>query len=206
MLNPADVLNIECKFVERMVNLLTRRKAIVDICPCEVTPYFADAQLVTLLEDCLEYSDECALKKKADSYVGQNPKNPGITPCADQVDISLTKTTTECSNTAAIINNSGIYPKIVIYNNEIYHDAYVNTKFTFCDGSSQQVPFSVGITNGSYNDNQRVAILMTFAISNPVTNYPGGYIQTLRLYTTDASGVLSTSPMDLDVSPGNVAH
>lgn len=209
MLQPADVLKIKCKFVEKMVSFLNKRKYEIDACYCDVLPYFADAQLATVFADaeCLDHDDECLLNKKAAKYSDQPELNPGIVSCSDQVDITLTQSSASCSTSTVVKNSTGqAYPKIVLYNDELYHDAVLNIELTDCDGTTQVEQIRCGCTGTPEvcTDANRVSGLMTFTLTTPATTYPGGYINTIRLYETDSNGVLINSPMDLDISPSNV--
>lgn len=212
MLTPADVLKIKCKFVEKMKAFLTKRMSQVDVCYCEVLPYFADAQLASTLydADCLTIEQECTLEKKADKYSAQPELNPNIVPCSDQVSISLAKVESACSVSGIVENASGqAFPRIVLSNNSIYHDAVLDMKITDCITNTVQTEqIRVGCTGTPEvcTDSQRVAGIMTFLLTTPTTTYPGGYIQTLRLYQTDSNGLLVNSPIDLDVTPSNVGY
>lgn len=211
MLLPADVLSLKCEFVKQTVKFLRRRESEVELCYHPLLKYFADAQLASMLydADCLDTEDICRLEKKADKYGAQPELNPGTVVCADQVDINLAKTLVECASTVEVVNGSGLaFPTIVLYNDSLYHDAILDVKVTDClSGSVQTEQIRVGCSGDpeSCNDDHRVSGYMTFLLTNPTSAYPGGYIQTLRLYATDANGLLVNSALDLDVSPSNVA-
>lgn len=210
MLAPADVLSVKCKFVEKMKKFLEKRKSQVDVCYCEVLPYFADAQLATTLydADCLDIEDECALEVKADKYGPQpDTSTPTEIPCSAQATISITSTTDSCATVASVSDPvyGSVYPLINLTADSIYHDGIINLNVSGCDGK-QTVSVRTGCTGDPEvcTDSQRVAGDMTFILTNPATTYPGGYIKTLRLYETNSNGVIINSPIDLDVSPANV--
>jgi hypothetical protein len=211
MLQAADVLKIKCKFVEQMLKFLNKRKYELDACYCDVLPYFADAQLASTfyVAECLDHEDECRLQKKANDYSGQPELNPDITECAAQGTIALAKVVATCTPSVVVKNISGqSFPRIVLYNNSLYHDAFINIEVTDCLTSTPQIEEircgCVG-TPEVCNDDHRVSAFMRFILNNANTAYPGGYINTLRLYQTDSSGVLVNTPIDLDVSPANVS-
>jgi len=206
MLNPADVLKIKYEFIRKVGLFLGKRTYLADTCYEELIPYFSDAVQTEIFTDCLEYSDECLLTSKADKY-DDPPEDVLPVSCNDQISISLSKTSTSCTATSFARNDvGGIQPKIVIYNDEIIHDAVIDlgvTESCIKGGGEQTEEVRVGCTGDpeSCDDLARIGAYTGVGFGALPLLYPAGYVKTIRFYF---GKVGSQYQMDIDVSPSNV--
>lgn len=209
MLLTADVLKIEAKFVERMIAFLKRRKSLVDQCYCAVIPYFADAALVSLLEDCLSHTDECNLQKKADIYTPQDPVDPVITNCQDQVTATLAYTgPNTCSYTTSLVNgvNNSAYPIVVLENDSQYMNVTTDVVVSnTCNSTTITETIEGGCVYGTCSNDYlgefNTYYTLTASADKPQSVGINNYITDLRIYAIDATGYLIPTPIDLDLNP-----
>lgn len=203
MLAPADVLNIECKFVERMKTFLKKRKSLVGLCYCEVLPYFSDMALATLLEDCLEYPDICELQKKAATYPDNTEDPPISVPCEDQLSIGLISASNLCNYQAKTSNpiNNSANPSIVITDDSEFIDATINLIVQdYCAGTNQEELVEGGCTSGGCSDDYRGRVGR--GITTTATNLSAtSYITKLRVYEANPFGSIVPGAIDLDLNP-----
>lgn len=209
MLLPADALKIECKFVERMKTFLTRRKSLVDVCYCEVLPYFSDAALVDLLEDCLDHPTECALQKKADTYPDNLEEDtPVSTPCEDQLAITLQSLATICSYEAKPYNslNGGSFPSMVITDDSERVNATIDVLLqNYCNDSNQTETVLGGCTSsGCSTSNQARVGRGTTTTATHLNSL--SYITKLRVYEADPFGAITPGAIDLDLNPATSVY
>lgn len=208
LLTPADVLKIKCRFVTEMIKFVKRKKYIMAPCLCEVYPYYADYLLSTLAADCLEYDDECTLKKISDSSSDQDPIDPTIIPCSTQIDPLLSySSSSTCTYSATVENqyDGSAYPTIVLTDNSefvnITADVVLNNT---CNHTIQTETIIGGCIDGDCQDGYlgRVIISsgMTSFIHGANAVAPEAYITKLRIYTVDDTGLLDPTPIDLDLN------
>ncbi len=207
LLTPADVLKIKARFATEMIKFIRRKKYIMDPCICEVYPYYANYLLSTLVADCLSYEEECVLKNLADSSSEQLPVDPEIIPCATQIDPTLSYTdATDCVYSIAIENSldSSAYPTIALTDNSHLINIESNVLLNnTCLDTVQTQAIEGGCILGDCQDSyQGYATYSTGMVasvhgSNAVAD--DAYFVTVRIYKTDANGVLDPDPTDLDL-------
>lgn len=209
MIAPADVLRIKCKFVDQVIAFLTKRKYVVDVCPCELYQYYGDYMLATTLVDCLEYEQECYLNKKASKYDLPTTCDDTVVSCDGQLsDLVLSSATTTCDFTASTANsvNFSAYPVLSVTDDSTYIESTINIRFVKdCHAGSSTIVAATAVAGGctssgcsSSAKGQHLFGIQTTADFGLTSD---AYISTLRVYETDSTGVLINTPIDLDLDP-----
>lgn len=208
----ADVVKLGCEFARQMKLFITRSKYIAEPCLDEILYYFSKYKLSTTLADCLTYEDECELSKIASHIADEPTVDPTITECGDQATITLSKSSTACTYTVSLENLAGIasaFPTLVLEEDTVYQAAQIKVKATGCGDIAYDTVITgcKNITNGSSPvcaETYKFSLNIYYNIEGPHKNTTG-YIKTIRLYATDSNGVLINTPIDVDVSPSNLA-
>lgn len=210
MLAPADVLNIKCEFVNKVLAYLSKRRYAVNVCPCTLYPYYARYAKVAIIDnDCLDYDDECAITS-ATKYEHVAVVCTSSTDCNAQVTITLSQEETSCTQVAGLsktiptgVNSltSSASATTILTNNSQYVNAYIYlgaTSSGTCGSNVGSTTVNGGCTSSGCSDDHK--FIHWFGMSS-VTAVPyNTYIKTLRVYTTDVTGSLSYS-IDLDLDP-----
>lgn len=214
----ADVTKIKCKFVQEMISYLNRRKYSVSPCiKCKYT-YYADALKVlyggveddpNFTSDCLDHDDECSLTTKAGSYTIDLCQQATI-GCEDQATITIATTEYDCTSTAQTSHDGQFtgssYPVIKLTNDSIYIDGEININARLSGVCGPTAPYDRATTTvqaggcTSSGCSNSYLGLYKFGVNSVGTQAATTYVKSMRVYTTDLFGTLSTS-YDLDLDP-----
>lgn len=194
MLTLADVTNIKCEFVNKLLAFLNKRKYVVDVCPCTLYPYYARLLKVTTLltpdfeaQDCFDFDEQCKVKSKV---VAQTPTNCDATTvdCDSQVTITLTQTGETCNATAFVSADGtptgSAFPTISVDGDEIIGKIWLGAKFT---GDCPNVYSTVLVESGETSSGSTDQGSYKFGYNIPVPSATA-YVKTLRLHLTDPLG------------------
>ena len=126
MLTTADVLKVNCKFVDSISDYLQKRKYVADYSvPTNVFRDFAQTVMATTLSECLTYEDECELS--GITYKVETCE-PTVESCNSQANIALSATAYNCDYNYTLVNpqDASQFPLLILENNSIYHDSVID--------------------------------------------------------------------------------
>lgn len=207
-LSLADVSNIQDKFVKEMLMFLKRRKYMLEPNQAKVYPYYADSILVEDLVDCLTYEQICELKNKASNYVYTPLDDTEIIPCNDSLAITLSAESTVCSYESVLSNpvDGSNYPRFTLTPDSVTHVGSIDVITTDCLGSITTNVAETGcVLAGNCDSFLWNTRFSSYVILPAAKNYSSGFIKTIKVYETDANGIPTNSPTELNISPSNLA-
>lgn len=205
----ADVLKLQCKFVNKVLNDIKRRKYNIDVDLEDIYTYYTDYALSSFLIDCLEYEDECVLTSTANKYDDEPDDVVVTTPCNTQGALTLSSTSTPCAYTTYLSTELGVsaFPRFTLIPDSLKHPGYITLNATGCEGT-----FTNEIETGCIYGGGCDPDFWNFGASAVATayqiagKYPSGFLTSIRLYETDENGIPSTTPLDIDLTPANIAQ
>lgn len=210
MLNPADVLKVKCNFAQKVLAYLTKRKYVVDVCPCVLYPYYSEYGQVSIIEaDCLEFEQECAINNN--KYAEITDCNATTIACDTQLPVSLNLASSSCTLTASIDNqsNNSAYPVMSVGANSqlITGTAYLKVvQSGSCGSNTTYTELNSGNTSSGSGDEYEATFSFGFNSLNTFTGGDESFIKTLRVYKTDVFGTLINTPIDLDLDPSTSVY
>lgn len=207
-LTDADALKLQCKFVQETLNNIKRRKYIMDVDLSDVYTYYSNYALSSILVDCLEYEDECTLNSTASKYPDEPDDVVISTPCTDQGVLSVSATTSTCNITSKLSNpvDGSAFPRFTLTPDSLYHEGNIDVITTTCLETVTNNVTTGCVLAGNCGDNWNFRSAMFAYLFGVENKYPTGFLTSIRLYETDANGVLINSPLDLDLTPANIAQ
>lgn len=197
MIQTVDVNKLACEFIRQVTLYLASQKYIIDPCEDNIKQIYLNYKLATSLIACLEHEDECLIKEVAITLSPYTPCLPNVMNCGDTATITLTSKTTTCNSSMGIRKLNGInstYPDVVLVNDSTHHPAKIEVYANTCNSTESVIVES----QEKYSQN------ISFVLQGPQL-YANGYIKTLRVYKTDTNGVLDPTPINLNLSPSNLA-
>jgi len=211
MLQPADVLNLKCKFVYEVINSIKLAKTSVKIDMSKSLKTYANFMLSFYLKDCLEYEDECNLLNQRFSSIPSCANT--TTACVDQDVITLSSALTSCNTyykTKNIYDNS-TFPTVSLLDNSFYHPSYIKLVTYAGDNSCVQpiqeftvesgCQFPSGTCSSSQFNFAAVSVVQLIGTQSLTLD---SHITNIRLYVTDSAGQNPT-PLNVDISLPNVS-
>lgn len=204
MLQTADVIKIECAFVQSIFDYLYRRQYTTDLCLDEVKSAYI--LMLKAHNTCLTYEQECEVLDAEVTDYTVDCGDGATTPCATVGTIEVTSSRKDCTYTAALrnpVNNTG-YPYVDLQNNQVYHKGKMNIVVTSpCGNYSTTLQAQTGtilIGTPTTSDVYDFSVFASYILDN-VTTLNTYYISSIRLYATDNSGNVINSAVDIDISP-----
>lgn len=211
MIETTTINKLACAVVNSVLKYLTRTKYTVEPCIEDFSLYFSKYKQSTSLVDCLTYEDICDLNTFASYLPEIIPPDPYVTNCDGLANITLTRVSKLCEYTVSLETPDGLpssFPVLEVLPNTIYQQAHLRVKVKGCN-ETEYATVDTGCINVA-NSVPPVCQLtfnqeytMTFGFENFIKN-SSGYVKTLRLYETDANGLLIDAPIDVDISPANL--
>lgn len=172
--------------------------------------YGGEESTPNFISDCLSHEDECDLTTKANTYAEVTSSCVDETIlCANQVSISISSNALTC--TASAETNSQLcnckYPAAYLTNNSEYVNARINVKTTFSGHCSKiptiettEVEGGCTLLAGCSNANKSYYSFGFNSNSFGSAITGSHYITSMRVYTTDSTGVISTM-YNLNLNP-----
>lgn len=199
----ATALKIRCNFVARVKNYITNKKYKVDPDLDCLIADFKRTALLSLGIDCLTTDQICDINEYAATLPTLPTNTPTVTECEDQGDVDIDMLVNACISGVTLKNtyDNTASPLFTLADDTIYQNASINAVFSDPCGTSSTTAVSGGCTNAGCNDSFKAT--KKIGITTTVGDYIAGssYITSLRVYETDSTGVLITTPIDLDLDP-----
>lgn len=199
----ATALKIRCNFVAKVKTYITNKKYKVDPGLDCLLEDFKRTALLSLGIDCLTVDQICDINEYANTLPTLPINTPTITECEDQGDVDIDMLINTCIPSVTLKNtyDNTASPLITLANDTIYQNASINAIFTDPCGTSSTVTVTGGCTSAGCTDADKATNIL--GISSNIGDYiPAvSYITSLRVYETDATGVLINTPIDLDLDP-----
>ncbi len=196
-----------CNLVTKAVNYFKCRQYSLNCCLDEskaaLVDYFVSQSNCELPSEVIEQVSENVCN------VGESICNTAFTQtsaCEDIIDITLSSSAFSCPYVYKVSNavDGSIYPRLTLVDNSVYHTSKINFVGIPCKGvGSSEVVSSGCSSSGCSNDRNPYG--QTQVVIRNAMLYPTGYMKTITIYATDASGNAPLTAHTVDISPANLS-
>jgi hypothetical protein len=202
MITQQTVDQLATKFVQDVISYHNTKKYVVNTdITCVYDSLFNYLSGLNLLStNCEDYELECELNN---SVTGDYVFTPTVAeiPCNDQLSVTFSRSTTNCSNTVTIQNtlDQGPRPDFYTVNNSIYIESKINLVSSVCN-----VPNTTTINGGCKStgcSNSYKAGVNFIWRNNTQVYSTNSYISEMMVYETDSMGDIVNNPITLDLNP-----